>query len=112
MQDVSHEVLEKGFEDVRFVHSGVAMFTGDTAPDVEKRTDHGCLGEGDCIFDGWLAVVATFNLVGGGDGKEESEEMADLENFHCRYGSRSISVESEHEKKPRPSTIETGDRGT
>lgn len=69
MQDVGHQVLEKGFEDVGLVQGRVAMDAGDAALQVEKRTDHGCLGEGDCIFDGGLAVAAILDCVGGGDGR-------------------------------------------
>ena len=82
VQDVGHEVLEEGFEEVGFIHGGVAVKAQDAALDVEKREDHGRLGEGDCIFDGWLAGAAIFDCVAGGEGEEEGEE--DMENFHRR----------------------------
>ena len=82
MQNVCHDALEKIFEDIGLVHGGVAMGTRDTKLDVEEGTDHGCLGEGDCIFDGWLAVGATLYSVGETDGQEGEEKMVDWENFH------------------------------
>ena len=66
MQDVGHEALDEGFEDVGFVHGGVAVDARDAALDVEEGEDHGRLGEGDCVFDGWLCAVAVLDGVGGG----------------------------------------------
>ena len=64
MQDVGHDAVEKIFEDTGLVHGGVAIVTCAAATDIMEGTDHGCLGEGDCIFDGWLVVAATFDGVG------------------------------------------------
>ena len=101
MQDVVHETLEEWFEDIGFVHSGVAIGTRDAAPDVQERLNHACLGEGDCIFNSWLGVAAIFDCVGGGDGQEEGEENLQSEKFHCRPWSRSKSVGFEREEKSR-----------
>ena len=60
--------MEKSFEDIGLVHGGVAMGTREAKLDVEEGTDHSCLGKGDCIFDGWLVVAATFDSVGEDDG--------------------------------------------
>ena len=68
MKDVGHKAVEKSFEDIGLVHRGVAMGTREAKLNVEEGTDHGCLGEGDCIFDGWLAVAATLYCVGEADG--------------------------------------------
>ena len=64
MQDIGHTAAEKGFEDVGLVHGGVAMGTRDAELDIMDGADHCCLGEGDCIFDGWLVVAAIINCVG------------------------------------------------
>ena len=64
MQEVGHEASEKGFEDVGLVHGGVAMGTQEAELDIMNGTDHGGLGEGDCMFDGWLGIAATFDCVG------------------------------------------------
>ena len=77
MEDVGHEAVKKRLEDIGFEHGGIAMSTRETTLDVIEGTDHGCLGEGDCIFDGRLAVAATFDCVGGDDGQEESEQRGD-----------------------------------
>ena len=68
MLDVGHEALDEGLEDGGFVHGGVAVDAEDAALDVEEGEDHGCLGEGDCVFDRWLCGVAILDGVGGGDG--------------------------------------------
>ena len=68
MQEAGHEAVEKRSETVGLVHGGVAMGTREAKLDIEQGTDHGCLGEGDCIFDDWLAVAATFYCVGEDDG--------------------------------------------
>lgn len=87
VQDVGHEVLEKGSKDIGFEHGGIAMSARGAARDVEYRTDHRCLGKSDGVFDGWLAVAAIFDCVGVGDGQDESEEVVDLEKFHCWFWS-------------------------
>ena len=86
-------MLEERHKDIGFIHSGIAINTQDAALDVEQRTDHGCLCEGDRILDSWLAVVAALNFIGGGDRQEESEKIVDLGKFHCRYRSRMRSGE-------------------
>ncbi len=85
MQDVGHEAVENGCDGIRFVHGCIAMGTGEATLDVEERMDHVCLGEGDCIFDGWLVEAATFDCVGGDDGQEESEEIGNQEKHYHRY---------------------------
>ena len=106
MQDVGHEALDVGFEDIRFVHGGVSMDTRDAALNVQQRLNHACLGEGDCILNAWLVAVAIVDCVGRGDGQDEGEEDLQLERFHCQLWLRCKSVQSQREEKRRRSTFE------
>ena len=74
--------------------------------DVEEWTNHGCSGSRDCMFAGRIAPVTMLDCVGGRDRQEKSEEIVNVEKFHCKYWS---SAEMESEETPGKSRAEIED---
>ena len=73
MQYVGHEGVEERFEDVGFVHGGVAVGAGQAALDVKEGLDHAGLRERDGVFDDGLVIAAAFDCVrsDADDGQKE-----------------------------------------
>lgn len=74
MKDTGHELLDGSFEVVGFEHGGVAVGTARAKGDVEERTYHRCLREGDSIFDIGFVGAAILDTVGEGEREDKDEE--------------------------------------